>query len=173
MIRDRWQRRRVGHTSYSTTLVTSPSVSHSSRTSSLSSKSTVGSSSSSRRVNMCLSTTTRLFVLMEICASSSLMEGPKLSSSTHSSSFLMSRQVRHEHTEQGAYLCIFTILFVAFFLSTTLLFAPPPMLAFLCPNSASCTLIREEESPRRSSASSKMLMARLTDSSLKYKKRAW
>ena len=158
-------------TSYNTTLVTSPSVSHSSRTSSFKSRSNDGSSSSSFRVNMCLSTTTRLFLFAEICVSSSVIAGPKLSSSTHSSNFLARHLVEsyNDDKSERAYFCILPIRFVIFFLSTTLLgFASPPVLSFLCPNSARCTLIREGGPPSRSSASSKMLIARLTESSLKY-----
>lgn len=88
-------------TSYNTTFVTSPSVAHSSLTSSLRSKSSEGSSSSSPRVNMCLRTTTLPFLSLNLSAAESV--GPNSSPESQSSNFLMPHEVHlveisREHT---------------------------------------------------------------------------
>lgn len=75
-------------TSYKTTFVTSPKVEHSSRTSSLRSRRSDLSSSSSCSVNMRLRTTTRSCLFIAFAFSSSVIEGPNPSSSSHSPNFL-------------------------------------------------------------------------------------
>lgn len=75
-------------TSYKTTFVTSPRLEHSSRTSSFKSRRSDASSSSCLRVNICLRTTTRLFLFAAVDLSWTSEEGPNSSPESHSSSFL-------------------------------------------------------------------------------------
>lgn len=75
-------------TSYKTTFVTSPRIEHSSRTSSFKSRRSDASSSSCFRVNICLRTTTRLFLFATVDLSWTSGAGPNSSPESHSSSFL-------------------------------------------------------------------------------------